>query len=259
MIDSHCHLDFKELILDIPNVINEAKSLGVEKFITICTKLSKLQELQIISENYKDIFFTAGIHPHEAGKDLYSLDDQYLKKSALHNKCVAIGEAGLDFYYNFASKEDQYKCFEMQISVAQELNFPIVIHSREADKEMIEILNKSFKYKPFTGVLHCFTGGSELANFALEIGLYLSFSGIITFKNSLNIQEIAMNAPSNRYLVETDSPYLSPVPFRGKSNMPKNTYYVAKYISELRNEPIEKVALDTWNNTKSLFSRMGII
>ena len=258
LIDSHCHLDYKELVSDIPKVIKNAKNLGVEKYLTICTRIGNLPNLKKIADNYHDIWFTAGIHPHEASNDPFSFDSDKLKQSFLHKKCVAIGEAGLDFHYDFASKLDQYKCFEMQISVAQELNLPIVIHSRNADEEMIGILKKSYKFKPFTGVLHCFTGGKDLSNFALDIGFYISFSGIVTFKNSIGIQNIAKTIPSNRFLVETDSPFLSPIPFRGKSNEPKNTYYVAKFISELKNSSLEKIAFDTWNNTKNLFKRMKI-
>ena len=258
LIDSHCHLDYKELASDIPKVIKSAKHLGVEKYITICTKIKNLHNLKNLADNYNDIWFTAGIHPHEASNDPYSFDSEKLKKSTVHKKCIAIGEAGLDFYYDFASKSDQYKCFEMQISVAQELNLPIVIHSRNADREMIDILNKSYKFKPFSGVLHCFTGGKDLSNFALDIGFYISFSGILTFKNSIGIQSIARTIPNDKFLVETDSPFLSPIPFRGKNNEPKNTYYVAKFISELKNTSIEKIAFDTWNNTIKLFKRMKI-
>ena len=144
----------------------------------------------------------------------------------------------------------------MQISIAQETNKPIIIHSRDADKDMSKIIVEEFKKKPFRGVLHCFTGGEELAKKALDIGFYISFSGIITFKNSQKLQEIAKKVPSDKYLIETDSPFLSPVPFRGKMNEPKNVYYIAKFLSSIRNIPIEQLSLETTNNTLDLFNLM---
>ena len=176
--------------------------------------------------------------------------------SCLEKKCVGVGEAGLDYYYDFSSKKDQLNCFETQINVSQTINKPIVIHSRDADKDMEEILTSKFNENPFNGVLHCFTGSKKLAKAALDIGFYISFSGIVTFKNSKEIQEIASYVPSDRYLIETDAPFLSPVPFRGKTNEPKNTYFIAEYISELRNISLDMVANQTRDNTLSLFSNM---
>ena len=256
LIDSHCHLDYEKLYDDLDNIIHRAKLNKVTELISICTTLTGLTKLEGISKKYNFIWHTAGIHPHKAGTDKFSTNFEKIKKSCLEKKCVGVGEAGLDYYYDFSSKKDQLNCFETQINVSQTINKPIVIHSRDADKDMEEILISHYKENPFNGVLHCFTGSKKLAKAALDIGFFISFSGIVTFKNSKEIQEIASYVPSDRYLIETDAPFLSPVPFRGKTNEPKNTYFVAEFISNLRNIPLDVVANQTRDNTLSLFSNM---
>ena len=256
LIDSHCHLDYEQLYDDLDNIIDRAKQNKVTEFISICTTLTEIKKIEEMSKRYEFIWHTAGIHPHKAGVDEFSTNFEKIKKSCLEHKCVGVGEAGLDYYYDFSSKKDQLNCFETQINVSQTINKPIVIHSREADKDMEEILISHYNENAFNGVLHCFTGSKKLAKAALDIGLFISFSGIITFKNSKDIQEIASYVPSDRYLIETDSPFLSPVPFRGKTNEPKNTYFVAEYISKLRNISLDMVANQTRDNTLSLFTTM---
>ena len=256
LIDSHCHLDYEQIYDDLDNIIYRANQNKVTEFISICTTLSGIKKIEDISKRYDFIWHTAGIHPHKAGIDEFSTNFEKIKKYCLEKKCVGVGEAGLDYYYDFSSKKDQLNCFETQINVSQTINKPIVIHSRDADKDMEEILTSNYSEKPFNGVLHCFTGSKKLAKAALDIGFYISFSGIVTFKNSKEIQEIASYVPSDRYLIETDAPFLSPVPFRGKKNEPKNTYFVAEYISKLRNISLDMVANQTRDNTLSLFSNM---
>ena len=216
LIDSHCHLDYEQLYDDLDNIIDRAKQNKVTEFISICTTLTEIKKIEEMSKRYEFIWHTAGIHPHKAGVDEFSTNFEKIKKSCLEHKCVGVGEAGLDYYYDFSSKKDQLNCFETQINVSQTINKPIVIHSREADKDMEEILISHYNENAFNGVLHCFTGSKKLAKAALDIGFYISFSGIVTFKNSKEIQEIATYVPSDRYLIETDAPFLSPVPFRGK-------------------------------------------
>ena len=256
LIDSHCHLDYEQLYDDLDDIIYRANQNKVTEFITIGTTLKGINKIKAISKKYKFIWHTAGIHPHKAGIDEFSTDFEKIKKYCLDKKCVGVGEAGLDYYYDFSTKKDQLNCFETQINVSQTINKPIVIHSRDADKDMEEILTSNYNENPFNGVLHCFTGSKKLAKAALDLGFYISFSGIVTFKNSKELQDIASYIPTDRYLIETDAPFLSPVPFRGKINEPKNTYYVAEFISKLRNISLDMVANQTRDNTLSLFGNM---
>tara|TARA_Y100001960_G_C14592291_1_gene786322 strand:- start:37 stop:846 length:810 start_codon:yes stop_codon:yes gene_type:complete len=256
LIDSHCHLDFEELYSDLDQVLYRANNQGVSEIITICTTLTNIDKIEKITRKYKYIWHTAGIHPHEASRDPFATNIEKLLIVCSNKKCVGIGEAGLDYYYDFSPKKDQLKCFEMQINASQYIDKPIVIHSRDADKDMEDIIVSNYKLSKFRGVLHCFTGSKELARAALDIGFYISFSGILTFKNSTLLQEIASYIPSDRFLIETDSPYLSPVPFRGKTNEPKNTFYIAEYISKLRGGSFNAIAQQSRDNTLKLFNNL---
>ena len=256
LIDSHCHLDFEKLSNDLDQVLDRANNQGVSEIITICTTLTNIDKIEKITNKYDYIWHTAGIHPHEASRDPFATNNQKLLNVCANKKCVGIGEAGLDYYYDFSTKRDQLNCFEMQINASQSIDKPIVIHSRDADKDMEDIIVSNYKLSKFRGVLHCFTGSKELARAALDIGFYISFSGILTFKNSTLLQEIASYIPSDRFLIETDSPYLSPVPFRGKTNEPKNTFYIAKFISKLRGVSFETIAQQSRGNTLKLFNNL---
>ena len=258
LIDSHCHLDFPELESNLDEIIKLSYLNSVKKIITICTKLSELKKIIDISNRYENIWFTAGIHPHEASYENNSFNNDHLLQLVLkHDKCVGVGEAGLDFFYRKSSYDDQKKSFLMQIDVARKSNKPIVIHSRDADEEMEDILVSEYKKGHFSGVLHCFTGGDKLFSTALKLGFYISFSGIVTFKKSINLQSLASKVPNNKYLIETDSPYLSPEPLRGKTNNPSNVLYVAKFLAKLRNVSINTISNETWNNTCNLFNGIG--
>ena len=256
LIDSHCHLDYEKLYLELDNVIMRSKEHHVSEMVSICTTLDDIKKIELISKKYDFIWHTAGVHHHKASIDKLSYNLDEIKKNCQNEKCVGVGEAGLDYYYDFSLKKDQRKSFETQINVSQSLDLPIVVHSRDADKDMQELLVSNYSEKLFKGVLHCFTGGKQLAKSALDIGFYISFSGIVTFKNSHELQEIASYVPSDRYLIETDSPFLSPVPFRGKTNEPKNTYFIAECISRLRNTTLQNVAYETRRNTLNLFNKM---
>ncbi len=257
IIDSHAHLDFNEIESDIENVINRAKKNGVEEIITISTKLSKINKIISLANKYKNIWFSVGIHPHEAENDLDSCNTEKIIEYAKNKKCVAIGEAGLDYHYCNASPLSQKYSFESQILAAHILNLPIIIHSRDADIDLFTIIKNEMKKNKFNGVLHCYSSGRELALNSIDLGLYISFSGILTFKNSIELQKLAYEIPLNKILIETDSPFLSPVPNRGKINEPSNVYYILKKLSEIRGIDIKDLAKIIRENTLNLFKRIN--
>ena len=253
LIDTHAHLDFPDLYPRIDEVIANAKLNDVYKIITISTNLSKIDKIIKISEDNSQVFFTVGVHPNEVNKDKNYLNYDLIKKISEHPKCVGIGEGGLDYHYGLGSKSNQIASFITQINVARDTNLPLVIHSRDADKDMIEILNNEFKNGPFNAILHCFSSGESLAKCGVDLGFFVSFSGIVTFKSAKNIQEIARKLPVDRILVETDSPYLAPEPLRGKKNTPINLDLIAKKIATIKNINIRDVAEKTTENFNKIF------
>ena len=257
IIDSHAHLDYPNIIERIDDVIKKAGEAGVEKIITIGVKLSKLKNVQTISERYENVFFSAGVHPHEASSEPEACNLEAITKAASHPKCVAIGEAGLDYFYHHSPQQAQQDSFRVQIQAARELNLPIIIHSRDADKDMTSMIEEEYHKAPFKGVLHCFSSGRELAMRALDLGLFISFSGILTFPKSIELRKIASQIPIDRVLIETDSPFLAPVPFRGKVNEPAHTIYTLQTLSDTLSKPIEEMAKQTHENTLKLFSKIG--
>ena len=258
LIDTHAHLDFPDLYPRIDEVIANAKLNDVYKIITISTNLSKIDKIIKISEDNSQVFFTVGVHPNEVDKDKNYLNYDLIKKISEHPKCVGIGEGGLDYHYGLGSKSNQIASFITQINVARDTNLPLVIHSRDADKDMIEILNNEFKNGPFNAILHCFSSGESLAKCGVDLGFFVSFSGIVTFKSAKNIQEIARKLPIDRILVETDSPYLAPSPYRGKINEPKNCLYVAKFLSELKSLDFNQFSEILYNNSIKVFYKIPI-
>ncbi len=219
LIDSHCHLDFPDFADDLDAVVARAYAGGVERMITIGTRIARAARVVEIAERYDGVFFTVGTHPHEAAGEAAE-DFSAMRRFATHPKCVGIGEAGLDYHYNYAPREVAARVFRGQIGVARELKLPLVIHTRDADDDMAAILKDEMGQGRFSAVLHCFTGSRGLAETALELGLSISFSGVVTFKNSAELRAIARAVPLDRILVETDAPYLAPVPHRGKRNEP---------------------------------------
>ena len=256
IIDSHAHLDYPQLADDLPAVLARAGAAGVDRVITIGVKLSTADRPRRIAESYDNVWFSAGIHPHEAGNEAQACDIDAIMAAADHPRCVAIGEAGLDYHYDYAPRERQAASFRAQITAARQLGLPIIVHAREADQDIAEIIEDEMDKGAFTGVLHCFSSGTELAKRALNVGFYVSFSGILTFKSAETIQKVAREAPADRIMVETDAPFLAPVPMRGKSNEPAYTSHTLAKLAELRDTQVDDMARVTRANTVRLFSRM---
>ena len=258
IIDSHAHLDYPQLADDLPAVLARAQAAGVSHVITIGVKLSTSDAPKIIAETYDNVWCSVGIHPHEAGNEVDACNVDAIKVAADHPKCVAIGEAGLDYFYDYGRPDQQAASFRAQIAVAREMKLPIIVHSRDADKDMAAILEEEMQRGAFTGVMHCFSSGPALAERALAVGFYISFSGILTFNKSTELQEIAADIPLDRLLVETDSPYLAPTPHRGKSNEPAFTAHTLTKLAEIRGLPVAEMANITRQNTARLFSKMRL-
>ena len=252
MIDSHCHLDQEPMYSDLKNVILRSKEVGIEKILSICTTKESFKKIIEIIELDSIIYGTYGIHPHEADVDIVS-KKEIIENVSLNKKIIAIGESGLDFYYNHSSQEKQISSFKKHIEASIELNVPIIVHSRNAEKETFDTLNIYKNEKPKI-LMHCFTGSSEFANKLLLLDSYFSASGIITFKNSEDLRNTFKSLPNNKLLVETDSPYLSPVPFRGKKNEPSFIKYTIEKLAEIKNNEVEKIKQITNNNFNKLFN-----
>ena len=234
LIDTHAHLDFPELYNRLDQVLKNALENNVKRIVTISTNLNKIDKIIEISKNYKEIFHTVGVHPNEVLKDKNNSNYEMILNLSKNEKCVGIGECGLDYHYGNDSKTEQKASFITQIQVSRATNLPLIIHARDADKDMINILENEYKKGPFKAILHCFSSGKDLALCGLDLGFYISFSGIVTFKSAKLIQEIATLIPDDKILVETDAPYLSPTPLRGSVNEPKNCSITAKYLAGIR-------------------------
>ena len=252
MIDSHCHLDHSPLFDDIDNVIKRSKEVGIEKLLTICTTIKSFEKIKLLVKHDDIIFGTYGIHPHEAKNDKVN-SDTIIKEVKNNDKIIGIGETGLDFYYNHSDKGDQITSFEEHIKASLELNIPLIVHSRNAEKDTLEIFSK-YKNTNLKILMHCFTGSKEFAENLLSFGAYFSASGILTFKNSLELQETFKSIPLNRILIETDSPYLAPVPNRGKQNEPSYVKYTAQKLADIKNISNLDLIKNTTSNFNNLFN-----
>ena len=253
MIDSHCHLDHAPLYDNLKNVINRAQSAGVKQLLTICTSLQSYQMIQKIVSKFDNIYGTLGIHPHET-KDHNHVDKKMLLElKGKNQKIIGIGETGLDFFYQNSNRLIQKKKFEEHIDTSITLNVPVIIHSRDAEEDTFAILN-NFSSKNPKILMHCFTGSKEFSKKLLDLGAYISFSGIITFKNSQELQKTASFIPFDRLLVETDAPFLAPVPMRGSNNEPSYIKYTLQKLAEIKNIPLHKLIDYTSNNFLKLFS-----
>jgi TatD DNase family protein len=257
LIDSHCHLDFDALAGDLDGVLARAKAAGVTGMVTISTRVEQFDRITAIAEAHDNVWCSVGTHPHHADEELHISADDLIRLSA-HPKCVAIGEAGLDYFYDNAPRDAQATGFRRHIAAARQTGLPLVIHSRAADEDMAQILEEETGQGPFPFVLHCFSSGANLARRGLALGGYLSFSGIITFKNAEEIREVAGFAPADRILVETDAPYLAPVPHRGQSNEPSFVRHTAERLAEVRGVSLEQLAADTTANFANLFAKAGL-
>ncbi len=257
LIDSHCHLDFAALSADLSGVLARAAAAGVDGMVTISTFVEKFASISAIAEAHENVWCSVGTHPHNADKELH-IETEDLVRLAEHPRCVAIGEAGLDYFYDNAPREAQATGFRRHIAAARITGLPLVIHARAADDDVAAILEQETEQGPFPFVLHCFTGGAELARRGLALGGYLSFSGIITFKNAEEIRAVAGTVPADRYLVETDAPYLAPVPHRGEANEPSYVRHTAERLAQLRGIELAQLAAETTANFGRLFGKTGI-
>lgn len=257
LIDSHCHLDFPELAEDRSGVLSRAAEAGVTGMVTISTRVKRYGEITAIADAHANVWCSVGTHPHHAHEELDVTTEELVRLSE-HPRCVAIGEAGLDYHYE-GDYAAQATGFRRHIAAARITGLPLVIHARSADADVAELLEEeSGAGGPFPFVLHCFTGGKELARRGLALGGYLSFSGIITFKNAEEIRAVAAECPTDRYLVETDAPYLAPVPHRGKTNEPSYVRHTAERLAEIRGIGIDELAAETTRNFGRLFAKTGI-
>ena len=254
IIDSHCHLDFKEFKDDLNSILTNAKNNDILGMQTICTKISEFPKILNISEQYPNIWCSIGTHPHNAEDEIH-ISKKTMIEICKNKNVIGIGETGLDYYYENSKKDSQIKSFYKHIEVSKETNLPLIIHARDADNDIIDILTKEYKKQKFTGVIHCFTASQELATAALRIGFYISFSGIITFKNAEKIRKSCEIIPINKILVETDAPFLAPMPYRGKRNEPAYITETIKKVAEIKNISLEDTTKFTTNNFFNLFNK----
>lgn len=254
LVDSHCHLDFDDFGEDIDDVVARAGANGVGAMVTICTHLSRFEGVRAVAERYDNIWCSVGVHPHEAGAEGQKAADALIELAG-HPKVVGIGETGLDYYYEHSPREAQRESFRSHIEAARRTGLPLIVHSRDADAEMAEILREEYATGPFSGVMHCFSSGPALAEAALGIGFYISFSGILTFKSADEVRAIAQDVPPDRLLVETDAPYLAPMPNRGKRNEPSFVVHTAAQLAEVKGMSSADLAQQTTDNFFRLFSR----
>lgn len=258
LVDSHCHLDFADFNGELPQVIARAREAGVTRMVTICTRLRNLPQVHQIVADHDGIFFAAGVHPMSAAEEpLVSVED--LVTLTRHPKMVGIGETGLDYHYTADSAEIQKVSLRTHIEAAQETQLPLIIHARAADEDMEAILAEGMARRPYPCVMHCFSSGPRLAQAALEMGFYLSMSGIATFPKSQELRDIFATAPLNRILVETDSPYLAPIPHRGKRNEPAYTAFTAKTGAQIYGVTEAEFAAATSANFDRLFTRAAAL
>ena len=254
MIDSHCHLDHAPLFENLQDVINRAKSVGVNQFLTICTSIKSFENIKKIILNYKDVFGTVGIHPHETKLHKDISKSSLIKLKSNYNKIIGIGETGLDYYYNHSDKNIQKEIFIEHIDAAKKLNIPLIVHSRNAESDTFDILKSHMNDQKLKVIIHCFAGGRNFAKKLINIGCYISISGIITFKNSNLLAEAVSFIPINKLLVETDSPYLSPIPNRGQNNEPSFITHTIEKLSIIKNMNKKVIIENTTNNFKKLFN-----
>ena len=257
LIDSHCHLDFPELASDRAGVLARAKAAGVSRMITIATSVAKHDVYRTIAEENDNVWFSVGTHPHRAHEEPDTTVEQ-LVALADHPKCVAIGEAGLDYHYDKSPRDVAERVFRVHIDAARKTGLPLVIHSRDADADMARILRDEMGKGAIPALLHCFTSSRQLAETGLRLGLYVSFSGVLTFKSSENLRQIARDIPLNRLLVETDAPYLAPVPYRGRSNEPAYVAETAKVMAGIKEVSLAEISEITTNNVLKLFNKISI-
>jgi TatD DNase family protein len=254
LIDSHCHLDFPDFAAERDAVIERARAAGLKRMITISTRVREFATIRGLLEAYDDVYCTVGTHPHNAHEEEVTAAE--LVDLARHKKCVGIGEAGLDYHYDKTPRDIAARVFRTHIAAARQSGLPLVVHARDADADLAAILQDEMGRGPFAGVLHCFTSSAMLAETALSLGLHISFSGVLTFRNSRSLRDIARAVPMDRMLVETDAPFLAPVPYRGKRNEPAFVAATAQALAEAKGVTPQTIAAATSANALRLFSKM---
>ena len=257
IIDSHCHLNYEPMNSSLDETIKKANEEGVKYLLTISTEDKSFNNILKIINNYKCVYGSYGIHPHEAKKHLYIKSDQIISNTQKSNKIIGIGESGLDFYYNHSEKSDQISLFLEHIEASQKTGLPLIVHTRSAEDETLKILKDAVKKNGLKFLIHCFTGSKNFAFKLLDIGAYISASGVITFKKSLDLANTFKEIPNDRILVETDSPYLSPVPLRGKHNEPKHIVHTVKFLSNIKKISYENLSDITCKNFFNLFGKLN--
>jgi TatD DNase family protein len=255
LVDSHCHLDFPDFASELDAVVQRARDVGIGRIVTISTRVKRHDQVLGIARRFDDIFCSVGTHPHNAHEELDVGTNELVERSR-DPKVVAIGEAGLDYHYDKSPRDAQEQGFRTHIAAARETGLPLVIHSREADDDMARILEEESGKGAFPAVLHCFTGGRDLAMRAVALGHYVSFTGILTFKNSQYLRDIAAELPADRILVETDAPYLAPGRYRGKRNEPSYVVETARVLADTRGVSDDEIAQQTTDNFYRLFSKV---
>lgn len=254
LIDSHCHLNYEGIVEDQEAVLDRAREVGVGHFLNISTRESEWDDIVATAERNDDVFASVGIHPHNADEHQH-VDEDRLRAAVDHPKVVGIGETGLDYYYEHSDREAQQCLFRRHITVARETGLPVIIHTRDAEDDTLAILRDEMEKGAFPALIHCFTASSEFGDAVLDLGLTISISGIVTFKNAKELQETAARVPAERLLVETDSPFLAPVPHRGKTCEPAYVADTARFVAELRGIDIEELSATTTRNFFELFTK----
>jgi TatD DNase family protein len=255
LVDSHCHLDFPDFAADLDGVVARAAAAGVGTMVTIGTKLTEIDKVLAIAERFDNVWCSVGVHPHEAGREP-DAGTARLVELAKHPKVVGIGETGLDYFYEHSPREAQRAGFRAHIAAARETGLPLIVHTRDADEETAHILRDEQGQGPFPGLIHCFTAGPQLAEIAISLGLYISLSGIMTFNKAEDLRQTVSGLPLNRLLVETDAPYLAPVPNRGKRNEPAFVAHTAAKLAQVKGVSAAEIATQTTENFFRLFSKV---
>ncbi len=255
IIDTHCHLDFPDFASELDAVVARAQAAGVERMITISTHVARYDSYRVIAERFDNVWFTVGTHPHRAHEEP-DISVERLCELAAHPRCIAIGEAGLDYHYDKSPRDIAATVFRRHIAAARITDLPLVIHSRDADDDMAAILKDEMGKGAFRALLHCFTSSRGLAMTGLELGLTVSFSGVLTFKNSQELRDLVRDIPDERLIVETDAPFLAPVPHRGKRNEPAFAADTLRVLAEAKGKPADDMARITTQNALRLFSKM---
>ena len=255
LVDSHCHLDFPDFAEELDAVVDRARQAGVGRMVTICTYLSRFDRILAVAERYDDVLCSLGVHPHQAAEEFEGVTVERLVAMSKHPKVIGLGETGLDYFYDKSPRDVQQECFRRHIRASLETGLPLIVHTRDADDDTMRIVKEEAAGQPVSGLLHCFSSGRQLAEEALEFGFYLSLSGIVTFKKSEDLRAIVKDVPLDRILVETDAPYLAPIPFRGKRNEPAYVAHTAATVADVKGVEPAELARATTENFFRLFPR----